>query len=177
MDEYYAYYVCDPKTPVERQYEQMMGRQKRRDEFYFAVRTLAIRYLAVSTQMEKAGYTKQQANDIYKKVKDYDQISHALMLRSGDITDLKQYDASMRQLLDDYVEAKHSEVLAKLDDFSFLDLIDTGDKTEDEGNEQGAESEVGGMRGMAETLTANVRRIIMHKRDSNLKSTSVSQPV
>lgn len=167
MDEYYAYYVCDPKTAVGKQYAEMIGRQKRRDEFYFAVRTLAIRYIAVSTQMEKAGYTKQQADDIYKKVKNYDQISHALMLRSGDITDLKQYDATMRQLLDDYVEAKHSEVLARLDDFSFLDLIDTGDKTTDEGNEKGAENEVGGRRGMAETLTANVRRIIMRKRDSN----------
>ena len=167
MDEFYAYYVCDPKTPMEKQYDEMMHRQKRRDEFYFAVRTLAIRYLAISTQMEKAGYTKQQANDIYKKVKDYDQISHALMLRSGDITDLKQYDASMRQLLDDYVEAKHSEVLAKLDDFSFLDLIDKEDGTGEEDDMNDAENEVGGKKGMAETLTANVRRIIMRKRDSN----------
>lgn len=167
MDEYYAYYVTDPDTPMEMQYDEMMGRQKRRDEFYFAVRTLAIRYLAISTQMEKAGYTKEQADAIYKKVKDYDQISHALMLRSGDITDLKQYDAQMRQLLDDYVEAKHSKVLAKLDDFSFLDLIDTGGKGADNGDLDDAEDEVGGKKGMAETLTANVRRIIMRKRDSN----------
>lgn len=171
MDEYYDYFVSDRNTPAEQQYDEMMSRQKRRDEFYAAVRTLAIRYLAVSTQMEKVGYSRQEADNIYRKVKDYDQIGHAIMLRSGDITDLKQYDATMRQLLDDYVEAKHSVVLAKLDDFSFLDLIDTSDDVAAEGDNDDdlsrAEAEVGGQRGMAETLTANVRRVIMRKRDSN----------
>lgn len=164
MDEYYDYFVCSPETPTEQQYDEMMHRQNRRDEFYFAVRTLAIRYLAISTRMKDAGYTDEEANDIYKQVKDYDEVAHAIMLRSGDVVDLKQYDASMRQLLDDYVEAKHSEVLAKLDDLSFLDLID---KPGDGGDLHKAEKEVGGQGGMAETLTANVRRIIMRKRDAN----------
>lgn len=164
MDEFYAYLVCSPETPVGQQYDEMMHRQNLRDEFYFAVRTLAIRYLAISTRMKAAGYTEEEAEDIYKKVKDYDEVAHAIMLRSGDIVDLKQYDASMRQLLDDYVEARHSEVLAKLDDFSFLDLIDTH---EDGGDLHKAERETGGKGGMAETLTANVRRVIMRKRDSN----------
>ncbi|MGI6222351.1 MAG: type I restriction endonuclease subunit R [Prevotella sp.] len=164
MDEFYAYLVCSPLMSAEQQCEETKHNQNLRDEFYFAVRTLAIRYLAISTRMKDAGYTEQEAADIYKKVKDYDEVSHAIMLRSGDIVDLKQYDATMRQLLDDYVEAKHSEVLAKLDDFSFLDLID---KHEDGGDLHTAETETGGEGGMAETLTANVRRVIMRKRDSN----------
>lgn len=164
MDQYYAYLVYSPETPVGQQYDEMMHRQNLRDEFYFAVRTLAIRYLAISTRMKAAGYSDEEATLIYNKVKDYDEVAHAIMLRSGDIVDLKQYDASMRQLLDDYVEARHSEVLAKLDDFSFLDLIDTH---EDGGDLHKAERETGGKGGMAETLTANVRRVIMRKRDSN----------
>lgn len=164
MDEFYAYLIYSPDTPVEKQYTEMMQRQNRRDEFYFAVRTLAIRYLAIATCMKAAGYTDEEAARIEKMVKDYDEVAHAIMLRSGDIVDLKQFDAKMRSLLDDYVDAKHSKVLARLDDFSFLDLID---KHEDGGDIHTAEIETGGKGGMAEALTANIRRVIMRKRDSN----------
>ena len=75
--------------------------------------------------MKEAGYTDEETNDINAKVKDYNELRKAIMLRSGDITDLKQYNSTMRQLLDQYVQAPKSKVIEKLDDFSFLDFIDT----------------------------------------------------
>lgn len=57
-------------------------------------------------------------------------------------------------------------MLEKLDDFSFLDIIDIKDSSEVEVDE-GAEKELGGQKGVAETMGANVRRVINRKRESN----------
>ena len=121
--------------------------------------------------MSEAGYTKEESEAIYKKVKTYDELRDAIMHRAGDYIDLKAYDAEMRALLDDYVTANRSETLAKLDDFSFLDIIkvdDTEGNTDDDFEvDPDAEQELGGRRGVAETMTSNTRRVINRKRDTN----------
>ena len=67
------------------------------------------------------------------------------MHNSGDFVDLHTYDADMRALLDDYIVSPRAEVLQKLDDFSFLDIIDV--KSDGEGTDFGiddkAEEELG----------------------------------
>jgi type I restriction enzyme R subunit len=77
----------------------------------------------------------------------------------------------MRALLDDYVTANRSETLAKLDDFSFLDIIKVDDvdgNTDDDFEvDPDAEQELGGRRGVAETMTSNTRRVINRKRETN----------
>ncbi len=76
----------------------------------------------------------------------------------------------MRQLLDQYVQAPKSNVLEKLDDFSFLDIIDAN-RTEDDPDGINtiidAENEVGGQPAAAETIASNVRKYIIRKRDAN----------
>jgi type I restriction enzyme R subunit len=136
--------------------------------FYDAVRTLTNRYLAVATQMLEAGYTIDEATIIHEKVVDFDNLKLAIMLRSGDTTDLKGYNAMMRQLLDQYVQAPRSEVVAKLDNFSFLDLIEDEKETVDIVNDiVDDEPTLGGEPAAAETITANVRKYVVRKRDSN----------
>lgn len=54
-----------------------------------------------------------------------------------------------------------------MDDFSFLDIINIDDVTGDVTTDEDAEQELGGRRGVAETLTANVRRVINRKREQN----------
>lgn len=136
----------------------------KRDQFYAAVRTLVPRYSAIALDMEKAGYTEEEAKQIFSKVKNFSNIRDAIMRRAGDLIDMKRYDQQMRQILDTYVEAKHSKVLMSLDDLSFLDLVLDGnsDEAEDE-----AEKALGGKDGVASTITANVRRVINRKKDSN----------
>ena len=88
------------------------------------------------------------------------------MLRSGDTTDLKGYNAMMRQLLDQYVQAPKSEVLEKLEDFSFLDIIDAN-KTDGSDEVTEIDRSLGGKPAAAETLVANTRRYVVRKRNSN----------
>ena len=72
----------------------------------------------------------------------------------------------MRSLLDNFVTAKHALKLADLEDLSFLDLIKI-DKDDGGSVDPDVESEVGGERGVAETLVANVRRYIFRKKETN----------
>ena len=116
-------------------------------------------------QMNEAGYSKQEAADILREVKYFDDVRMALMLRCGDYLDLKRYDAEMRALLDDYIEAHNAVKLDELSDFSFLEIIQTDeDASEAETN---LTNVVGSEKGVAETIVANVRRVINRKKESN----------
>lgn len=164
-DQFFDYFVFNPRTTTPDEEEAATIKSApRREAFYNAVKVLITRYSAIALDMERAGYTVEEAQEIFNKVKNYDDIRTAIMRRAGDIIDMKQYDQSMRQILDTYVEARHSKVLAMLDDFSFLDLVIEGNSKE---AEEEAEEALGGKEGVASTITANVRRVINRKRESN----------
>jgi type I restriction enzyme R subunit len=126
--------------------------------------------VAIALEMDAAGYTKEEAVEIYNFTKDIDQLRNAIMRRCGDYVDLGKYDAEMRALLDDYVVSPQSQVLASLDDFSFLDVIEIKEGEDDDIvilSDPPIEEVLGGQRGVAETMTQNVRRVINRKRDTN----------
>ncbi len=163
IDDYFHYFVYDDRVvPEEEQMEESIKRLSLRENFYEACRSLTRKYLAIATEMTDAGYTEQRANEIDLMVRDYDKTMHAIMLRSGDQTDLGQYESEMRALLDRYVSARPSEVLATLDEISFLDFIDTKKPEEFE-----IIAEVGGEHGVSEIIVSNVRRVINRKHDQN----------
>lgn len=150
----------------EEQSEQIAHNQQKREDFYNACGTLVRCYVAIAIEMDRAGYSPEEADAIYQEVKAYDDMRQSVMHRSGDYYDIKEYDAEMRKLLDDYVTAPHADVIAKLDDFSFIDLVlqEDGENSDAEGE---AEKSLGGKKGVAETLGQNIRRVINRKRNTN----------
>lgn len=140
-----------------------------RREFYAVVRKYVRTYSRLHSRMTDAevGYSAEEAETIFSEVKHYDELRHAIMLRSGDYVDMKRYDARMRDLLDRYVVATRSEKLADFSDFSFLDIV----KLTDDGIfiDENVKNELGGTKGVAETMTANVRRVINTKEKSDRK--------
>lgn len=168
IDDYFHYFVFDERKVAEsEQLATTIRNTYIREQFYDACRSLTRKYLAIATEMSEAGYSKEEALAIDRMTKDYDRTMHAIMLRSGDQTDLAMYESEMRALLDRYVSAKQSEVLGKLDDISFLDFIEKK-STEEIMDELGsAEDELGGQPGSAEVITSNVRRVINRKHDQN----------
>lgn len=168
IDDFYHYFVYDERVvPEEEQMAVAISKMYIREEFYNACRSLTRKYLAIATEMEEAGYKKEEAEEIDRMTKDYDRTMTAIMRRSGDLTDLAQYDSEMRALLDRYVMAKPSEILAKLDDISFLDFISTKSTDEVVDDFIDIEDQLGGQPGSAETITSNVRRVINRKHDQN----------
>ena len=164
-NEFFDYFVFDQRTtPPEEEEAATIKSASKRESLYNAVKILITRYSAIALDMDKAGYSEAEAQDIFERVKNFDNLRNAIMRRAGDIIDMKSYDQQMRSILDTYVDAKPSRVLEMLEDFSFLDLILDGDP--DESIEE-AEDILGGREGVASTITANVRRVINKKRDSN----------
>lgn len=168
VDEYFDFFVYPYDTPVEEQQAVSLENANKREQFYDAVMSLVNLYLGIATQMTEAGYTEQEAKNMHRKVSDFDDLRRAIMLRSGDATDLKQYNAMMRQLLDQYVQAPRSSVLESLEDFSFLDIIDKA-TSEDDGLDEIIDGEKGiGRQGSAaEAISGAGRKYIVRKRDSN----------
>ena len=167
IDEFFDWFCYDQHRGTEEEHQaEIILNARKREDFYEACYTLVRCYTAIAMQMTEAGYTEEEADKIYLKVKTYDEIRNAISKRCGDYVDLKKFDAEMRALLDDYVVSSRVEVLENLEDFSFLDIIDIKDNGDVEVSDN-AETELGGRKGVAETMAANVRRVINRKRESN----------
>jgi type I restriction enzyme R subunit len=167
VDEFFDWFCYDQHKGTEEEHQaEIIRNARKREDFYDACYALVRRYTDIAMQMKEAGYTEEETDKIYHKVKTYDELRNAISKRCGDYVDLKRFDAEMRALLDDYVVSSRVEVLEKLDDFSFLDIIDIKYDGEVEVS-AGAETELGGKKGVAETMAANVRRVINRKRESN----------
>ena len=167
VDEFFDWFCYDQHKGSEEEHQaEIILNARKREDFYDACYALVRRYTAIAMQMKEAGYTDEEADKIYLKVKTYDELRNAISKRCGDYVNLKKFDAEMRALLDDYVVSSRVEVLEKLDDFSFLDIINIKDDGDVEVS-AGAETELGGQKGVAETMAANVRRVINRKRESN----------
>ena len=165
QEEYFAYFCYEPDADEEERQAQVIEFGTRRDTFYDITHRLIRRYTDLATVMEDAGYSEVESKSIHQEVQDYYNLLKAVQLRSSDYVDMARYDAEMRYLLDQYIDADRSEVLEEMNDFSFLDLIvrKEEDYTVDEKNEKA----LGGQEGVAETLVANSRRVINRKREQN----------
>lgn len=142
------------------------GDSQLREDFYQACIAAVRAWSDIAQETDEAGYSAAEAAALKEKVRNYDMLREAIMKRAGDFVDLKLYDAEMRSLLDNFVTAKHALKLADLEDLSFLDLIKI-DKDNGGAVDPDIEAEVGGERGVAETLVANVRRYIFRKKETN----------
>ncbi len=167
IDEFFDWFCYEQHRGTEEEHQaEIILNARKREDFYEACYTLVRCYTAIAMQMTEAGYIEEEADRIYLKVKTYDEIRNAISKRCGDYVDLKKFDAEMRALLDDYVVSFRVEVLENLEDFSFLGIIDIKDDGDVEVSDN-AEKELGGRKGVAETMAANVRRVINRKRESN----------
>lgn len=169
VDNFFDFYCYDQKTTeVEDEAKEIKKHEKEREAFYDCVHKLLHSYLAIATVMTKAGYTKEEAKTIHDKVTNYYKIMVSVQRRAGDLVDLKEKDAKMRDLIDSYVSAANSETLATLDDYSFIDKLDP-DKiaNPDDTTADDLDEAFGGKGSAAETITAHVRKNIATKHDSN----------
>ncbi len=155
INEYREYFIGDDSEE----------KKRLRVEFYRAVAALVRAYTIIGNEMEEAGYSKEEQEIIKKKVEDYIVIRDELKLMSSDYVDMKLFDPIMRRLIDSYIIAKHSEIIAVFKDRSLLEIItqkgikDAIDKLpESIGKDKGA---------VAETIENNVRKLIIDKSEIN----------
>lgn len=138
---------------------------KKRFNMYKAVNVLIRAYANFKSDIldEVHGYTKEKAKQIDEKVANYTRLKELIALSSGDYVDLKAYEADMRTLIDNYIEAGNAHKLVDFDGMSLIDVLisdNANDKIDKMKNSCGEQA-------VAETIANHVRRVVNYEYSSN----------
>jgi len=172
--------VCEPVAPPKKtlqyqQYfcasehgnaEQLKANEPKRVDLYKAVASIVRAYGNLANEMTAAGYSETEAAAIKDEIAHYADVRDEVKLGAGEDVDFKQYEVGMRRLLDTYIQAKPSETISNFEDAGLVELIvKMGPKAIDklpEGIKKDPEA-------VAETITNNMRKVIVDERPMNPK--------
>lgn len=159
---YIKYFVAEDTLDK----EAVKENEQRRQALYKHVVSFIRAYANIASEMEEAGYSKREIQDIIRDTKKYDTIRHEVMHAAGDYIDLKAYEGDMRHLIDSYIYARPSEEISGLEDLTLVELIvERGVGAVDslpEGIRKDEEA-------VAETIENNVRKLIIEETPTNPK--------
>lgn len=159
---FFRYFVYDDNAPEEEMDKQLDDNAEKRSKLYKYVRCYLNCYANLANSLEDMGYSEAERKEYAECAKKYDALKREIELRSNDHIDMRRYEPDMRQVLDLYVKAEDSEVIAKLDDTSFLDILAA--QNEEQLNDLPDELKDEYGRASAETVEANLREVI--RKDS-----------
>jgi type I restriction enzyme, R subunit len=161
QNEYRHYFCGDPAIQG-----QLQDFEARRIALYKAVASLLRAYANLANELEDAGYTAEEAAQIKQEVEHFTKVREEIKLASGDYIDMKIYEPAMRHLLDTYIKAEDSEVVA---DFEELGLIELIVKRGDASLQDTPLAMMTSQESMAETIENNMRKVIIDEKDVNPK--------
>lgn len=146
--------------------EELRANEAKRVELYKSVAAVVRAFGNLANEMTAAGYTEAEAEAIKKEIAHYVDVRAEVKLGAGEDVDFKQYEAGMRFLLDTYIQASASETVSNFEDVGLIDLIvklgaGAIDKLP-EGIKKDPEA-------VAETITNNMRKVIIDERAINPK--------
>ena len=139
--------------------------QKRLTLYKFVVAFIRA-YANIANEMEAAGYTVKEIQEIISHTKYYDKIRAEVMHAAGDYVDLKAFEGDMRHLIDSYISAKESEKISEFDDLSLVELIVEKGVDAIDSLPTGIKNN---QEAVAETIENNVRRLIIDETPTNPK--------
>jgi type I restriction enzyme R subunit len=116
--EHIRYFCGNPEIP-----EQLKEKEVQRTALYKDTVALIRAYASIADDMEAAGYTAQEIIDIKRQLDFYLNLREEIRRASGEILDLKTYEADMRHLIDTYIEAADPQIISPFNDIPLLDLI------------------------------------------------------
>ncbi|MFT7035620.1 MAG: type I restriction enzyme R subunit [Cyclobacteriaceae bacterium] len=151
------YFCGDTEKP-----EDIKDREEIRLKLYKAVASLMRAYSEVANELDRLGYSEEEAQKITKEVKFYSDLRDTIKRASGDAIDLKGYEAGMRQLMDMYIDARSSKKISQFENESLVDLIVNVSEPDEEYKVKSKEA-------VAETIENNVRKVINEERQTNPK--------
>lgn len=146
--------------------DQLKANEAKRVELYKAVAALARTFANLANEMGAAGYTTAEAAEIKIEVTHYANVRDEVKLGAGENVDFKQYEAGMRRLLDTYISADPSEVVSNLGDSGLIELVVKLGAGAIDKLPKGIRSDP---EAVAETITNNVRKLIIDERPLNPK--------
>ncbi len=152
--EYIRYFCGDTENVY-----SLKENEQKRQKLYKSVSSLVRKYEELAGDMKAVGYNEKSIEKIKTEVEHYKIVSNEIKRASGDWIDLKKYDKDMRNLFDQYILAKDSEVLNNFNNDGLLKLISDEDANANDGFDDAA----------AEMIENNVRRMISDEHQTNPK--------
>jgi len=144
--------------------EELKETEPRRVALYKAVIKLVRAFSNLADEMLDVGYSQVEIEKIREEVKFFENLRKEVQIASGDYIDLKQYEPSMRYIIDSYLGADESRTLSKFEDLSLIELIV-------EKGEAGLDELPPNMRknreSMSETIENNIRKEINEEMPTN----------
>ncbi len=160
--QYQQYFCCvDPGNAA-----QLKANEPKRVELYKSVAALTRCYANVANEMADAGYTDAQAAAIKAEVTHFAHVRDEVRLGAGEDVDFKQYEAGMRRLLDTYISAEPSKVVAEFKEAGLIDLIGKLGPRAIDKLPPGVKKDP---KAVAETIANNMRKVIVDERAMNPK--------
>jgi len=157
----YLRYFCTPDTENP---QALKDNEPKRVSLYKLAGSYLRAYAELANEMQAAGYTTEEAEEIAREVAHYESVREEVKLASGDYIDMKMYEPAMRHLLDTYIRAEESEKVSAFDDLTLVQLIV-------ERGEAGLKAVPKGIRenkkAMAEAIENNVRKVIIDEMAVN----------
>lgn len=146
--------------------EQIKANEPKRVDLYKAIAAVTRAYANIANEIAAAGYTDADAAAIKAEIARYVSVRAEVKIGAGENVDFKQYEAGMRHLLDTYISAKPSDVVADFADVGLIQLV-----------ARLGEGAIGklpeGIRkdpeAVAETITNNIRKVIIDEFPMNPK--------
>jgi type I restriction enzyme, R subunit len=154
-------YFCgsDTENP-----DDLKDTEEKRVSLYKLTISLMRDYANIADEMNEAGYSDNEIEQIKSDVKHFESVRKEIQLASGDYIDLKQYEPAMRHLIDSYIGAEDSRVLGNFDDMSLVDLlVERGKDALDKLPKNIRDDK----DAMAETIENNLRKVIIEETPIN----------
>ena len=151
----YQHYFCSSEPGDS---AQLKSNEHLRVELYKSVSALIRAFGLIANDLEASGYSSAKAVEIRREVAHYAAVRDEVKLGSGENVDFKQFESGMRFLLDTYIEAGASEVIARFQDVGLVQLIAQRGKDAIDALPAGIRRN---KEAVAETIINNVRMTIV----------------
>ena len=115
----YQHYFCGNSEIL----KELKDKETQRTALYKHTIALIRSYANIAGEMESAGYTEKEIKEIKKQVDFYLKLREEIKKASGETLDLKTYEADMRYLIDNYIQASEPKTISPFSDMSLLDII------------------------------------------------------
>jgi type I restriction enzyme R subunit len=151
---YIRYFCGNPENE-----DDLKATEVKRTALYKQTVALIRAYANIAGEMEEAGYSDKEIEGIKKQLDFYLNLREEIRKASGETLDLKTYEADMRHLIDNFIQAEEPRKISLFENQTLIDLIvNTGIANAINNLPQGIKSS---KEAIAETIENNVRRKII----------------
>jgi type I restriction enzyme, R subunit len=152
--DYYAYFCGNTEVPG-----QLQAREVQRTALYKATVSLIRSYANIADDLKNAGYNEQEIDEINKDISFYLKLREEIKTLSGETLDIKKYEADMRHLIDNYIQAGEVRNITPFDNITLLEIIQNNGILE--AINSLPNSLKGNKEAVAETIENNIRNKII----------------